>query len=312
MMTDSVMNETANAQRVERGTKRCVADAWKIVVFQWRTYLRAMAAYSMVAGIGLTLFIYICGIVARETLLPMYLLVKSGEKAEDVWNFYAPSMVEWGVPLLACLLWWVAHVLWRSAVMSQTEHWAMHGSWPTGCFTLRRSVFGRWRRLLLFDAVASVVGLLLMAVVLFLVLKSSWWSVAPLLLLVLFLLWAAVARLHFAFRATSVLKSYVAVMKDGARRLGSVLLLLVITGAVMLPITLMFAFPYAVPEGNATYDAIGQIMGDAPALPAYFYWLYPLIGVVVGSFFYLVRGWQPLVLALRFLPYRREERHQKN
>ncbi|MBR5531118.1 MAG: hypothetical protein IKU63_06415 [Bacteroidaceae bacterium] len=311
-MTNNAINEMANARRVERGTKRCIADAWKIIVFQWRVYLRAMAAYSVVAGIGLTLFIYMCGRVARETLLPMYLLVQSGEKVADVWSFYAPSMVEWGMPLLFCLLWWGAHVLWRSALLSQAEHWAMHGCWPAGCFPLRRSVFGRWRRLLLFDAVASVVGLLLMAVVLLLVLKSSWWSVAPVVLLVLFLLWAAVARLHFAFRATSVLKSYVAVVKDGARRLGSVLLLLVITGAVMLPITLMFAFPYAVPEGNATYDAIGQIMGDAPALPPYFYWLYPLVGMVVGSFFYLVRGWQPLVLALRFLPYRREEKHQKD
>lgn len=307
-MTDSVMNETVNAQRVERGTKRCVADAWKIVVFQWRTYLRAMAAYSMVAGIGLTLFIYICGMVARETLLPMYLLVKSGEKAEDVWNFYAPSMVEWGVPLLFCLLWWGAHVLWRSALLSQAEHWAMHGCWPTGWFSLRRLIFGRWCRLLLFDVVASVCVLLLLAASLLLVMKTSWWSVVPAVLLVLFLLWIVVARMHFAYHAMSVPMAYVAVLKDKAHRLGSVMLLLVITGVVMLPITLMFAFPYAVPECNATYDAIGQIVGDAPALPPYFYWLYPLIGMMVGSLFYLVRGWQPLVLALRFLPYHKKEK----
>ena len=307
-MTDSAINEMANTRRVERGTKRCIADAWKIIVFQWRIYLRAMAAYSVVAGIGLTLFIYMCGVVARETLLPMYLLVQSGEKLTDVWNFYAPSMVEWGMPLLVCLLWWGAHVLWRSAVMSQTEHWAVHGSWSTGWFPLRRSVFGRWRRLLLFDVVASVVVLPLLAASFLLLLKASWWSVAPAVLLVLFLLWTIVARMHFAYHATSVPMAYVAVLKDEAHRLGSVMLLLVMTGVIMLPITLMFAFPYAVPECNATYDAIGQIMGDAPALPPYFYWLYPLIGMVVGSCFYLVRGWQPLVLALRFLPYHKQEK----
>lgn len=302
-MADNAINETTDTRREERGVKRSFSDAWKIVVFQWRSYLRAMVIYSLVAGLGLTLYIYIYGVVARETLLPMYLLVESGEEIVDVWNFYAPAMVEWGVPLLVSLMWWVAHVLWRSALMSQTEQWAEQGSWPSGCFPLRRVVFRRWRRMLLFDVIAFVVVALLFVIAVMVGLKASWWALLPVVLLAVFLLWTVVARVHYIYNKKSVLKSYVSVVKHGARRTGSMVALLMITGVVMLPLTLVFAFPYVIPECAATHDAIGQIVGDASALPAYFHWLYPLIGVLVGGVFYLVCGWQTMVLSLRCLPY---------
>lgn len=307
-MADNAMNETTDMRHEERGMKRSFADAWRIVVFQWRKYLRAMTVYSVVAGLGLTLFIYLCGQVARETLLPMYLLVQSGEDVADVWNFYAPAMVEWGVPLLVALMWWVAHALWRSALMSQTEQWAEQGSWPSGCLPLRRVVFRRWCRLLLFDVLAFVGTALLFAASAWVGMKASWWALLPAVLLVAFLLWMVVARIHYIYNKESVLKSYALVVKRGIRRSGSMVMLLVITGAVMLPLTLMFALPYVIPESAATHDAIGQIVGDASAMPAYFHWLYPLIGILVGSFFYLVRGWQTMVLSLRCLPCQKSEK----
>lgn len=307
-MADNAMNERTDTRHEERGMKRSFSDAWKIVVFQWRNYLRAMMIYSLVAGLGLTLFVYMCGVVARETLLPMYLLVQSGEEFVDVWNFYASAMVEWGVPLLVFLLWWGAHALWRSALMSQTEQWAEQSSWPSGCFPLRRLVFGRWRRLLLFDVIAFVGVLVLSGISVMVGLKASWWALLPVVLLAVFLLWTMVARIHYIYNKESVLKSYVAVVKHDIRRTGSMVMLLVMTGVVMLPLTLMFAFPYLIPECAATHDAIGQIVGDASALPVYFHWLYPLIGVLVGGFFYLVRGWQTMVLSLRCLPYRKSEK----
>ena len=306
-MNDNATNEIVDTRADQRGTKRCFADAWKTIVFYRRNYLRGMALYSLLAGIGLTLFIYMCGMVARETLLPMHLLVSSGEEVAQVWDFYAPTMVEWVVPLAAGVLWWVACVLWRAAVMSQTEHYATNGEWPSGAVKLRRDIFGKWRRLLLFDAMSFVITVLLSAGVLLLLLKASWWSVVPALLLALFLLWTVVARYHFAYHRTSVPKAYVAVVKTEARRLSSVLMLLLITGAVMMPLTLMFAMPYVIPECNATYNEMGVIMGDAPALPGYFHWAYPLIGILVGSFYYVVRSWQLQVLSLRFLPCSKQQ-----
>ena len=55
-MNDNATNEIVYTRADQRGTKRCFADAWKTIVFYRRTYLRGMALYSLLAGIGLTLF----------------------------------------------------------------------------------------------------------------------------------------------------------------------------------------------------------------------------------------------------------------
>lgn len=87
----------------DRSIKACMADAWKIIALNWRSYLRLTFPYLLLAGIANTLFFEITLQYICQQAEPAYLLMQSGGTS-DVVKWMAMPNVSNGIYLLLTLL----------------------------------------------------------------------------------------------------------------------------------------------------------------------------------------------------------------
>lgn len=87
----------------DRSIKACMADAWKIIALNWRSYLRLTYPYLLLAGIANALFFEITLQYICQQAEPAYLLMQSGG-ATDVIKWMATPNVSNGIYMLFTLL----------------------------------------------------------------------------------------------------------------------------------------------------------------------------------------------------------------
>ena len=101
----------------ERSIKACMADAWRMIVLNWKDYLRNLWPYLLIASIAYALFIEFSVQYACQQLLPALLLKESGGEADVVKLLATPTLSNI-VVLSVCLVFCIFSCVLR---LSNTE-----------------------------------------------------------------------------------------------------------------------------------------------------------------------------------------------
>jgi len=297
-------NAASAPVRAERSPKACFVDAWKLFAGEWRSFLRFTGYASLLAGVGMAIFVYLTNGVLQRTLLPAYLWHISGADPALTGELFAPTWTDAWQVALAAVAALAGYCLWKAVTATQIRFYRSTGSLPRcGSLDLRGPVRRDALRLAGFEASLLVLTLLVATGGLWLAGKSPWLLLPAGLLLLVLWTGGMVARLFFMLHGEPLLRAWRLAFTQGGKRLGGYLIILLLTAMPVCWMGLVALLPALVLSLTGAYEAAGQLMGDAAVMPWHTGLLYLLAGAVCGTSYFLTRSLQIWALSLKF-PYK--------
>ena len=259
--------------------RRAVVEAWKKFALHWRTYLRYLWPFLLMAGIGAGLFAVALSMYLTQHAIPFFAVVKSGLGAQVGLALLLPS---WGtlIALVVGLLLWL---LGQSglgggfALQYKRNISSRCGLCLFKHKVLRRVWLQRSARCLLLLLIYNVLNAMVLGGTVWLTREhtSLWWIPAVMICI----------GLLIAYSMTFV--HYVS-----HRRLGAMVILFLLTAIPFGTIMLVGQMPTLILLMSKMTNAWGVMLGDTNGLPGYFDVLLfgcMALGSIIGYFLYSIQ-----------------------
>ena len=275
----------------ERSIKACMADAWRMIVLNWKDYLRNLWPYLLIASIAYALFIEFSVQYACQQLLPALLLKESGGAADVVKLLATPTLSNI-VVLSVCLVFCIFSSLCVAAKQYRIiHHYYKHNSMPK---RLPLSIDKTDIRCMLGLVRTKLFSLLLFLLIslpfVLLSVKSTIWALlaVPFIALYFFSYSVLCAMRHALFK-----KAFAPSIRFAFKHaLGLVFILMLLTTIPVGIALLAASLPQALYVLSQLAYTKSLLMGDAvslpTALPLVFFIINSIcctIGIVVYSYF---------------------------
>jgi len=282
----------------ELSIKACVADAWRILAINWRTFLKCSWAGFLIAGLALALLFEVVTQYVCVHLIPSIRFIQSGGDTQIGKLIAIPNVLTAIYLLGAALLAVVSVYLCEGRVIRVINEYRARNAMPQDIpqfFTKKETMAAL--RLLAVDVALGVMLLLIGAAIVLVSVKISYW-IAILLPLLLIYIWTVVhiVRLRHALAG----KPFAASMRYGFRHgLGQMFIVQILTIIPAFLIALAFLMPsaiYALAEAASTDS---MLRGDLTIMPAALPLVFFLLNTLCFSILVVVGAWRTWALGMK-------------
>lgn len=252
----------------ERGIKGCMADAWKIVALNWKTYFMALLPWTIFAGMAQAFLVEMCKQYICQHAVPAYLLWQQGAPHElakavslPVWHEALYLALAFFVALVATLG-FVARVFKLVRCYKASGH--MNGMKSFMLDTLDRKTLKRtFLSVIVFVMAILVIG----APFIYAALKWQAWIVAVYGVIVLYLLSAFVI---FTLRYALYMLRFKSALCDALKRAFGITFNLMLLTAIPVGIcAVVLLMPVLLYVCSSMAAVKSELMGDVAVLPSY-------------------------------------------
>lgn len=163
----------------ERSIKGYMADAWKMIALNWKSYLQALTPFLLIAGIADALFFeftlyYIC-----KQALPAYLFLSSDGDVKIAQWMATPNAVNAIYLTLATLFLIIGNLCLTAKLFATIRHYATHNQMCSkSALTLQKVDYQSMKRVLLSHFGFTLIAILLCCPFVILGLKWKPWTLA--------------------------------------------------------------------------------------------------------------------------------------
>ena len=262
----------------ERSIKACMADAWKIIALNWKTYLSALWIYALLASVANALFVeinlqYIC-----EQALPALLLQQSGGDAEMVKIIATPTLSNLVLSVVSFVFYVFGNLCFLSRVFKTIKHYKAHNEMPVHLsLTLNAADWQCMKRVFNALLVSVFAFLLISAPFVYVSVKWLKW------------LWIVVPIIMFYFASFSVLCTLRHALYDNAlapsiryalqHAFGLSFILMLLTAILTTIAMLVVSLPQTLYVCSEIAATKSQLMNDSVSLP----WGLPLLFFIINT-----------------------------
>lgn len=243
-----------------------MADAWKIIALNWKTYLKALWPYLLIAGLTSAFYVEINLQYVREQALPALLLQESGGDAEVVKFLATPTLSNLVFSIISFVLLIFGYLCALSRQFKLIRHTKQNDALPKWLpLTLDRDDFHSIVRILT-SAMTMVAGFaLISAPFIFIAFKWNMWAlvVVPLIALY-FASFGMLCTMRHALYEEPLAPSIRYSLKHA---FGQVFILMLLTAIPVGICLLITSLPQATYICSVIAFTKSQLMADAPSLP---------------------------------------------
>lgn len=269
----------------ERGIKGCMADGWKMLALNWKSYVKQLWAYVLFAGLANAFFIEILLQYVCEQAMPAYLLFTSEGDLQTAKWMATPTWCNGIYMLLATLLFVFANLCVGVRYFSVINYYKANNCMPKTCkLALQKcdwQCMGRIVRALLCTALPAC---LISALVVFLALKYTLWLLVVVLLIGVFMSsCSTLCTMKYGLSNRTLIQSLKYAFKH-ALGIPFILMLLVLIPTTFC--TLVLSLPetlYILSRMAATKSMLGS---DSFGLPSYL----PFVFFIANALCYALIG----------------------
>lgn len=282
----------------ERSIKACVADAWRIVAINWRTYLKCTWTAFLIAAIAQAFLFEMVMQYVCQHFVPALRFMQSGGDAEIGKLISLPNIFTAIYLFLAVVLACIGSYLCEGRIVRIVNKYRVSNAMPPKMpFSFGNKEFMAALRLFAMDALCGIALSLLLAIVAMLSVKvSPWFSVVAPLLYIYIWTFVNIARLRYALAG----KPFVASLRFSLRHsLGQMFIVQILTLIPFLILSTILLIPsviYACGEVAST-DSI--LRGDATTMPAILPFAFFLLNTLCFAVLMLVQSWRTWSLGMR-------------
>ena len=282
----------------ERSIKGYMADAWKIIALNWKSYLLALTPFLLIAGIADALFFefmlrYVC-----KQALPAYLFLSSDGDAKIAKWVATPSIGNAIYLTLSALFFIIGHLCLTAKLFAIIRHYAGHNKLsakPT--LTLQKPDYQSMKRIFL-----SYIGFTLIAALLccpFIILGIKWK-----LWMLVFIPIIAIYAYAVCYLFTLKIGLYFTTFKQAIcyafkHALGHPFILLLLTSIPVAAITIVCFLPQATYGLSCLAANKSAYMGDHIATSALLTPLFFIINTISFGLIALAKSYTTWCLALK-------------
>lgn len=273
--------------------RRAVVEAWKKFALHWRTYLRYLWPFLLMAGIGAGLFAVALSMYLTQHAIPFFAVVKSGLGAQVGLALLLPS---WGtlIALVVGLLLWLfgqSGLGGGFALQYKRNISSCCGLCVFKHKVLRRVWLQRSARCLLLLLIYNVLNAMVLGGTVWLTREhtSLWWIPAVMICIGLLIAYS-MTFVHYVIYKRTALQSLCATFSH--RRLGAMVILFLLTAIPFGAIMLVGQMPTLILLMSKLTNAWGVMLGDTNGLPGYFDVLLfgcMALGSIIGYFLYSIQ-----------------------
>lgn len=273
--------------------RRAVVEAWKKFALHWRTYLRYLWPFLLMAGIGSGLFVVALSAYLAQHAIPFFAVVKSGLGAQVGLALLLPSWSTLSALVVGLLLW----LLGQSglgggfALQYKRNISSRCGLCLFKHKVLRRVWLQRSARCLLLLLIYNVLNAMVLGGTVWLTREhtSLWWIPAVMICIGLLIAYS-MTFVHYVIYKRTALQSLCATFSH--RRLGAMVILFLLTAIPFGAIMLVGQMPTLILLMSKLTNAWGVMLGDTNGLPGYFDVLLfgcMALGSIIGYFLYSIQ-----------------------
>lgn len=282
----------------DRGIKGCMADAWKIVALNWKTYFMALLPWTIFAGMAQAFLVEMCKQYICQHAVPAYLLWQQGAPHELAKAVSLPVWHEALYLVLALFVALVATLGFVARVFKLIRCYKAQGRIDgRGSFMLDKSDRQTLKRLFQSVVIFAVALLVIGAPFVYAAVKWQVWVMAVYALIVLYLLSAfAIFTLRYALYMVPFKSGMCYALKRTFGLTFNLMLLAAIPVGLCAVVLLMPVLVYVCTSVAAVKS---QLMGDAFGLPSFVTVLFFVLNTIGMAASLLVSTYSVWALGLK-------------
>lgn len=282
----------------ERSIKGYMADAWKIIALNWKSYLRVLIPFLLIAGIADALFFeftlrYVC-----KQALPAYLFLSSDGDAKIAQWMATPNVGNAIYLTLSVLFLIIGHLCLTAKLFATIRHYADHNSLSAKpALTLQKPDYQSMKRVFLSQLGFTLVAALLCCPFIILGIKWKLWT---LIFVPIIAIYAYAVCYLFTLKIGLYFTSFKQAISYAFKHaLGHPFILLLLTSIPVAAITIVCFLPQATYGLSCLAANKSAFMGDKVETSALLTPLFFIINAISFSFIALAKSYTTWCLALK-------------